>query len=103
MIEGNLEFWFSRHPVLPNLNVRVNPSHYGKRISVINELERELKDKITFKHEIHCEPEVHILGGRRVRGIVSVEMTIEPLIPIEEAVAELRAGGFCEGTEEILG
>jgi hypothetical protein len=95
MIEGHLLFWFSRHPVELKLNVRVERSPYGKRIFTISDLERHLKEKITFEYEIDGEPVVQILKPQ------SIEMAITPSIPIEEAVATLRANGFSKERESL--
>lgn len=97
------EFWLHRPSTTHRVNVRVNPNHYGKGLDVVNGLAEELKAKIPFPHKIASGPDVQILGGSRVRGIVSVEMTITYEISDDDAVAQLRAQGFLEGTEVILG
>lgn len=101
----DLEYRYG-HPVeSETIRVSVNPSRrYDKTIRYIKSLEKLLKDHFTFDYEVTSEPEVHILGGRRVAGMVSVEMTIRPVrITAKDAIAKLERYGFTQGLEDIRG
>lgn len=101
--ESSFQFYFRKSPKNADLRVWVHPNHYNKSVDAINDLAAALPTKIPFKFEIVTSPEVRILGGHRVRGIVSVEMLIRFDLIIAEAVRQLEAAGFHEGTEEYLG
>lgn len=85
------------------IHVGVSPDHYGKSLSAVNQLHETLKGSIPFDFEVTSEASVHILAGRHMKGMVSVEMVIKPNIAIDEAVSQLEQAKFHEGFELYFG
>ena len=77
--------------------------NYISTVAWVNELVLVLQTHIPFKYDIASEPEVHALGGKRVKGMLCVEFLIAFSLTNEEAHAKFKDAGFHRGTECILG
>jgi hypothetical protein len=76
---------------------------YITTVAWVSELVSALQMHIPFKYDIASEPEVHILGGKRVKGMLCVEFLITFSLTNDEVHAKLEDAGFHRGTECILG
>lgn len=95
-----LDFRMASRPATGLVRVAVNPRNfYVKDLGFLAELFKELKDKIPFAFDIVDGPTVEVLGGRRLAGVVSVEMQITFFISDEEADERLQVAGFSQGFE----
>ena len=96
-----LEFSFAQKPKNGCVSIAVNSHYYTKTIPFALELEKKLKEVIPFSFEQKGETNLNILGGQRVKGMLSVEMDISYKISDEEALTLLKGKGFSEGFELI--
>lgn len=86
------------------VRVAINPDHYGKDIKIILQLEAILKKEIPFRRKVTAMPRVEVMGGNHRRGIIMVEMVVQPIgLTQYQAVVKLRQAGFAPGNEIILG
>jgi len=78
------------------MTIAVNARNsYDKRLSYAEWLLKKLKTKIPFKYMVVREPEVLTFGGDCRKGMISVEMDIDPVHKsLGEAVSMLRKAGF---------
>jgi hypothetical protein len=102
--KDDLEFSFDMRRGEQSAHVTVNSrSTYTKTFSFANKLLSVLRTIIPFPYTEKTEPELHVLGGQRVKGMLSVEMGIDFNLPYEEARIKLENAGFTSPTEFILG
>ena len=102
--QSHLEFSYDMGQGQQNAHVTVNSrSYYIKTLTFANELLDALRVAIPFPCTEASEPELHILAGDRVRGMLSVEFDIAFVLSYEEALAKLEAAGFKTPTEFYLG
>lgn len=102
--DRELEFRYSKYDTgRGHLKVGVNARcRYDKSLAFIKQLAADLLAAIPFSFTIVGEPEVRILGGLRVKGMMSVEMIISPSVGYEDAIAQLQQKWFSEGFEVVL-
>lgn len=86
------------------LKLGIFPNHYSKTVKVILDLQARLRKVVPFKFRTmkHGEPAVVVMGGRSHRGVLALEMTIEPTFLTQaDAIEKLRAAGFTQGHELV--
>lgn len=96
------EFSFST-PSNSSTHVAVTTNCYGKSLDFAQMLASTLRKMIPVPHISTGEPEIHILGGRRRKGMMSVELSIKSSLNDTEIAETLKKHGFSEGLEYILG
>jgi hypothetical protein len=103
MAEEKPRYWFNRYsPTTKKLTVKVQPETNRQGHTVVTFFILTLKEKIPFAYTIISAPKKCPLIGRRRTGPYCVEMTIEFSISVEDAVAQLIAKGFMEGSRLIV-
>ena len=99
----SLEFRFSAPPKDGMVTVGVNHSrYYMKGLAEANKMERLLRSRIPFPFEVVDEPEIRIMGGDRIKGMMSVVMRINfgvAAIFDGHALGLLKSENFFEGFE----
>lgn len=83
--------------------VGITTNCYGKSISFAQLLDTTLRSAIPVPYRPNQEPEIHILGGNRRKGMLTVELSISTDLSDEELTAALKEAGFYEGLEFYLG
>ncbi len=84
------------------IKVGIYPDHYGSSLEILQGLATRLAAAVPFPHDVTGGPEVEKMGGRRVSGIFTVEMTVQPTSgTVSEAVALLVKNGWHDGLEMV--
>ena len=84
------------------IQVAANANTQDQGLKLANELLAKLKEVLTFDHQVAREAEVHILGGDRRPGSLSVEMLIIPWVKMDKAIQTLVEKGFAHGIDPYL-
>jgi hypothetical protein len=99
----NYEFRYTGNFRNGTTTVSVNSDCYSTELEFAEGLAQRLRESIPFPVESFGKPSMHILGGIRHKGVMSVEMSIKSLLSDETMKQAFAGAGWFSTLEYILG
>jgi len=93
----------NRTPLNGTATISINSNCYSTELAFAQELAERLRAAVPFQVELFGKPSMHILGGNRSKGVMSVEMGIKFSVPDATAAQAFADAGWFTSLEYILG